>query len=88
MPSIEKLSEDLFISESILKRNFKEIYKTNIYRFYLEKKMYLARNLLSKNEMNVSQVAETLGYESVSHFITIFKKIHGCSPSEVQSQNN
>jgi AraC-like DNA-binding protein len=39
---------------------------------------------LIKNKMgNVEEVAETIGYESVSHFIKSFKEKYGHTPHKV-----
>ncbi|MBE7174257.1 MAG: helix-turn-helix transcriptional regulator [Williamsia sp.] len=83
-PGIDQLASEFYISSSTLKRHFKQMYGKNIYQYYLEQKMQLARKMLEKDRMNVTHVATALGYESVSHFIALFKKHHGSSPNEVR----
>lgn len=83
MIPIKQLAEMYHISESTLKRHFKRIFGKNIYEYYLWKKMELAMHYVRQGEMNVNEIATTLGYESVSHFINAFRKIHGKAPGEV-----
>ncbi len=84
MPSITEIAKRLFVSESTLKRQFKKVYGVNIYHYYLEMKMKKAEEMLTENKMNISQVASSLGYESVSHFTVLFKKFYKKLPSHVR----
>ena len=43
-----------------------------------------AKELLLHSTLTVSQVGESVGYVSSSHFAHIFRKFEGCSPSEYQ----
>lgn len=74
LPSISSIARQMALSESTLKRNFKEIYGVSIYEYYLRKKMEKARELFSDNNTTVKEVAYMMGYEKVSNFIEIFKK--------------
>jgi AraC-like DNA-binding protein len=80
LPSINAIAKQLALSESTLKRNFKQLCGANIYEYYLKKKMERARELLDENPMTVKEVAYRLGYDKVSNFITMFKKFHEYSP--------
>lgn len=74
------------LSESTLKRYFKLIYGKSIYEYYLNRKMEMARTLMLQKPCSVSEMAEVMGYEKVSHFIEIFKKHHGCSPGSIKKK--
>ena len=80
LPSINAIAKQLALSESTLKRNFKLMCGSNIYEYYLKKKMERAREMLDENPMTVKEVAYRLGYDKVSNFITIFKKYYEFSP--------
>jgi AraC-like DNA-binding protein len=80
LPSINAIAKQLALSESTLKRNFKLMCGSNIYEYYLKKKMERAREMLDENPMTVKEVAYKLGYDKVSNFITIFKKYYEFSP--------
>lgn len=72
------------LSESTLKRNFKMLYGTSIYEYYLRKKMQKARQLFTEKAIPVKEVAYMLGYEKVSNFIQMFKKHHNLSPGRLK----
>jgi AraC-like DNA-binding protein len=83
MPSIDEMAKEFFMSASTLKRQFKRVFGSNVYEYYLSRKMQLAKNILEAEHAKVSDVAAQLHYENVSHFIKIFKKIHGFQPGKI-----
>ena len=84
LPSIESIARQASLSESTLKRHFKQIFGKSIYEYYLEKKMAYAKRLLLENHFTVKDVAYRLGYEKPSNFIHIFKKFHHYSPGSLR----
>ena len=86
LPTLDKIAQKVALSESTLKRHFKAIFGRNIYEYYLEQKMNLAKNLLLEKPLSVNEAAEILGYEKVSNFIDIFKKHHGFSPGRMKKR--
>lgn len=86
LPSIRSIARSLALSESTLKRNFKQVFGTSIYNLYLQKKMQQARQLLAENNVSVKEIAYKLGYEKPSNFIRIFKKHYSFSPGSFRKQ--
>jgi AraC-like DNA-binding protein len=82
-PSIDEIAREFYMSPSTLKRQFKRVFGSNIYEYYLKHKMQLAKDILEHKQLKVSEVAEQLHYENVSQFIRIFKKINGFLPGEI-----
>lgn len=80
-PNINKLSKMFLLNEKKLKQDFKTIYGCTVYAFVIQERMKKAKKLLFENH-NVNELAMLLGYQSVSHFIKIFKSYHGCTPKE------
>jgi AraC-like DNA-binding protein len=85
-PRMGIIAKTVALSESTLKRYFKLIYGKSVYDYYLNKKMELARTIMSQKPYSVNEIAELMGYEKVSHFIEIFKKHHGCSPGSIKKK--
>jgi AraC-like DNA-binding protein len=85
-PRMGMIAKMVALSESTLKRYFKLIYGKSVYDYYLNKKMDLARTILSQKPYSVNEIAELMGYEKVSHFIEIFKKHQGCSPGSINKK--
>jgi AraC-like DNA-binding protein len=83
--TIKELSRKVAINECYLKKGFKEIFGTTIFDFYQQQRMEHAKYLLYEKGLSVTDVSALLGYSSISHFSTAFKKHTGLKPCELLS---
>ena len=81
--TIKELSRKVAINECYLKKGFKELFGTTIFDFYQSQRMEHARYLLYEKGLSVTEVSVLLGYSSISHFSTAFKKHTGLKPCEL-----
>lgn len=81
--TIKELSRKVAINECYLKKGFKELFGTTIFDFYQGQRMEHARYLLYEKGLSVTEVSLMLGYSSISHFSTAFKKHTGLKPCEL-----
>jgi AraC family transcriptional regulator len=81
--TIKELSRKVAINECYLKKGFKEMFGTTIFDFYQGQRMEHARYLLYEKGLSVTEVSLLLGYSSISHFSTAFKKHTGLKPCEL-----
>jgi len=81
--TIRELSRKVAINECYLKKGFKVLYGSTIFDFYQALRMEHARYLLHEKGHSVSEVSLLLGYSSISHFSTAFKKHTGLKPCEL-----
>ena len=81
--TIKALSRKVAINECYLKKGFKEIFGTTIFDFYQSQRMEHAKYLLYDKGLSVTEVSLLLGYSSISHFSTAFKKHTGIKPCEL-----
>lgn len=81
--TIRELSRKAAINECYLKKGFKEMYGTTIFDFFQSQRMEHAKYLLYEKELSVTDVSALLGYSSISHFSTAFKKHTGLKPCEL-----
>ena len=81
--TIKELSRKVAINECYLKKGFKEIFGTTIFDFYQQQRMEHAKYLLYEKGLSVTDVSVLLGYSSISHFSTAFKKHTGLKPCEL-----
>jgi AraC-like DNA-binding protein len=81
--TIRELSRKVAINECYLKKGFKELFGTTIFDFYQGQRMEHARYLLYEKGLSVTDVSVMLGYSSISHFSTAFKKHTGLKPCEL-----
>lgn len=81
--TIKELSRKVAINECYLKKGFKELFGTTVFDFYQSQRMEHARYLLYEKGLSVTEVSVLLGYSSISHFSTAFKKHTGLKPCEL-----
>ncbi|PWK28186.1 AraC-like DNA-binding protein [Arcicella aurantiaca] len=80
---IEAIAKQINMSESKLKVVFKGVYGQSIYQYFKEKQMVLAFQLLKNPDVQIKNIAASLGYENPGKFTAAFKKYHKILPSEV-----
>src|SRR6476659_8768662 len=81
--TIKELSRKVAMNECYLKKGFKEMFGTTIFDFYQSQRMEHAKYLLYEKGLTVTEVSVLLGYSSISHFSTAFKKHTGLKPCEL-----
>ncbi len=81
--TVEVLSQMFDIPESTLRKNFREIYGSPIYKYIKKFKINKAAELLKNDRsLKVSDVAESVGYDNPSKFAAAFKDVMGLPPLE------
>ena len=77
----EFLSKKLNKEYSQLSRLFSEVEGTTIEQFFILQKIEKVKEWLAYNELTLSEIAWKLGYSSVAHLSSQFKKMTGLNPS-------
>ncbi len=85
--SVEELAEKLGVSRVQLYRKVKAIIGINISDHINNVKLEKAAELLKSNNMNISEIAYSLGFSSPNYFSTAFKNKFGVSPKEYKTSN-
>lgn len=83
--TIRELSRKVAMNECYLKKGFKALTGKTIHEYQQDLRIARAKELLQKQGLSVTDVANTLGYSSISHFSTAFKRITGMKPCELLS---
>lgn len=81
--TIKELARKVAMNECYLKKGFKAMTGKTLHEYQQTLRIAKARELLETQELSVSEVAHTLGYSSISHFSTAFKKFTGLKPREL-----
>ncbi len=81
-PSLQSLSGRLGLSQTRLKAGFRSIFSTTITQYCLHKRVQAAQLLLAENQLSISQIADTVGYEDPSAFSRAFRRVAGITPNE------
>lgn len=87
--TLEELSFLCNMSLSTFKRKFAEMYHTTPKKFFIQRKMERALNMLKQQKLP-SEIYYQLGYENLSSFSVEFKKYFGVSPKHfaiIKDQN-
>ncbi|MEC7815615.1 MAG: AraC family transcriptional regulator [Pseudomonadota bacterium] len=84
-PKLARVASTLFVSERTLKRRLQEedaSFQNLVDQVRLER----ARDLLRSTGLNLSQIADALGYADAANFTRAFKRWTGLSPSHFRSR--
>ena len=69
-------------------RLFKQFAGDTFYHYVNAQRIYHACLLLSDPEKNITEVAMSCGFHSISSFLRIFKLQKGCTPTEFRRIHN
>ena len=84
-PKLARVASTLFVSERTLKRRLQEedaSFQNLVDQVRLER----AQDLLGTTGMNLSQIADALGYADAANFTRAFKRWTGLSPSHFRAR--
>ncbi|WP_367331679.1 helix-turn-helix domain-containing protein [Sphingobacterium multivorum] len=83
-PSLIELAKIAGLNEYKLKRGFKEVFHQTAFSYLSDLRLELAKNQLLEGKKSVTEIAFEMGYCSLQHFSTAFKKKFAVSPSQVK----
>jgi AraC family transcriptional regulator len=82
------LSEELHYEYNYLSNLFSSVEGITLEQYIIRQKIEKVKELLFYDELNLSEIANRLGYSSVAHLSTQFKKITGFTPSEMKKSRD
>lgn len=83
-PSLAELAREVGLSETTLKRGFRQVFGTTVFGYLREKRMEHARALLASGRATVIEAAALVGYSNPSNFAAAFRQQFGLNPKEFQ----
>src|SRR6267143_2425177 len=78
---LAELSAHVHMSPYHFARLFKRSTGTPPHRFVLRRRIDRATTLLATWELSIAEVARLVGFQTTSHFTTVFRRITGITPS-------
>lgn len=84
----ETLSKELHKEYTQMSRLFPEVEGITIEQFFILQKVEKVKEWLVYDELTLSEIAWKLGYSSVAHLSSQFKKITGLTPSHFKTLGN
>jgi len=82
------LSEKMNHDYTYLSNLFSEVQGTTIEQFIISHKTERIKELIIYGELNVTEIAWKMGYSSVAHLSSQFKKVTGLSPSHFKQMKD
>jgi len=86
--TVEELGQRAGMSRSTFAQRFKETVGVSPMQYLTRWRMLLAGDRIANTSDSISEIAQSLGYQSASAFTKVFKKIMGCSPREYNRSQN
>ncbi len=86
--SLESLASHFFLSKYYLCRSFKEVTGYGINEYVHIHRIQKAKQLLEETSLSISEISQSVGYESLSHFEKIFKTYMTMSPLKYRKTLN
>lgn len=83
--AVSQIAEEFGYNASYLTRLFKRETGYSINDYLIHARMEKAGELLKIPGEKVNEISRMVGYENVSHFSRLFKKLYGVSPKQYQS---
>jgi YesN/AraC family two-component response regulator len=82
------LAEEMHYEYNYLSNLFSSVEGVTLEQYIIRQKIEKVKELLFYDELNLSEIADKLGYSSVAHLSGQFKKITGFTPSEMKKSRN
>lgn len=79
-----QLAEELRYEYNYLSNLFSSVEGITLEQYIIRQKIEKVKELLFYDELSLSEIADKLGYSSVAHLSSQFKKITGLTPSELK----
>lgn len=84
---VQDIAEQVGLNPDYLSKMFKKESGMALKDYILMVKIEAAKNMLEVGSQNVSLVASAVGYDNVSNFIQMFKKLVGRTPHEFKKES-
>ncbi|UZR96364.1 helix-turn-helix domain-containing protein [Chondrinema litorale] len=81
--TVDELAATIGTNRHKLNRDFKKVYNEPIFSYLTHLRMEKAKMMLITKKMNVSEVADMVGYKNPQHFTAAFKRYFGYVPSKL-----
>lgn len=80
--TLQQISDIFFIGKTQIYRVFTAKYDTPPMKYMLRKKIEASKEMLTKTEMKISEIAEALSFTDSKHYTKTFRSLTGMLPGE------
>ncbi|THF83270.1 AraC family transcriptional regulator [Cohnella fermenti] len=82
MLTVEEIAEHVSLSSRHARQLFKDVWDMTLSDYILQERVEKVKELLGTTEWTVTDIGERAGFQTKSHFFTVFKKATGMTPSQ------
>lgn len=86
--TLQQISDAFFIGKTQIFRVFTAKYDTSPIKYMLQKKVEVSKEMLSKTDLKISEIAEALCFSDTKHYTKTFRNITGMLPSEYRRKHS
>ena len=86
--NIEKLVEMSYASRTVFYNKIKSLTGLSPIDFLRQKRLNIAAKLIATSDLNVSEIAYSIGFNDTKYFSKKFKSFFGMTPTEYKNQHN
>lgn len=86
--SMEQLCRDMNVSHASLCRNFKNQVGETPIQYLADIRLRESCKLLQDTEMKISEIAYSVGFSDPYHFMKVFRRKYGVTPSQFRTKNS
>ena len=85
--TLEHLAEEVHMNKFYLSHAFKREYGISPINYMNSRRISESKYLLTETDLSMSQIAQLLGFSSLSYFSQVFRKTQGVSPLEFRQSS-
>ena len=85
--TLDQLAEEAHMNKFYLSHAFKQEYGISPINYMISRRLEESKYLLAETDLSMSQIAQLLGFSSLSYFSQVFRKTQGLSPMEYRQDN-
>ena len=85
--SLPRVAKEVNIHPNYLSERFKQVTGMNFVEYVAHTRFEKACRLLNDSDLRISEIAFAVGFQSLSQFNRVFKKIGGKSPTQFRAAN-
>ena len=78
--TLRELSEKYFVSEAYLQKQFKKYVGSSPSNYLKQLRIEKAKQLLRTTNRSIAEIAEMVGFQDTSYYISVFKSIEAITP--------
>lgn len=85
--TLDQLAQEAHMNKFYLAHTFKEEYGTSPINYMIRRRIEESKYLLTETDLSLSQIAQMLGFSSLSYFSQVFRRTQSTSPMEYRQRS-